>query len=57
LNVDGEVPGKLLAWANERLAAFQAALDALAAANAAEASGIAPGPALDRWDELNDGWA
>jgi hypothetical protein len=56
VNVSSEVTARLQAWAKDKLAQFQAALRRLEAASAAQASGVAPGPALDRWDTEIDRW-
>lgn len=54
-NVDGWVHKRLKEWGNERLAEFEDALANLARAQGIRASGIAPGPPLDRWDS-DEGW-
>lgn len=46
-------PRNLMQWAEEQLTAFYHHLDELARQAAATASGIAPGPILDRWDTGN----
>jgi hypothetical protein len=56
VNVDSQTAGKIQRWAQDNLAHFDAALHKLAAESAARASGIAPGPALDRWDTEADQW-
>jgi hypothetical protein len=56
VNVDSVVPGKIMSWAQAKLEQFNAALAKLEAASAAQASGVAPGPALDRWDTEVDSW-
>jgi hypothetical protein len=43
-------PRNLQIWAEQRLLDFNTRLDELAQQAAAQASGIAPGPILDRWD-------
>jgi len=55
-NVDGWVPKKLRLWGEARLAEFEAGLAKLASREAAQHSGIAPGPSLDRWDGEETGW-
>ena len=57
VNTDTEMSQKLLAIAEGNMHEFKAALNRIAAAAAADASGIAPGPYLDRWDAQGDGWA
>ena len=57
LNVHGRATPNLRTWATEKLALFERQLQIIAGQLAASASGIAPGPALDRWDELSEGWA
>jgi len=56
LSVDGWVHKRLNTWGKEHLAQFEAALAFLAQQQAARASGIAPGPPLDRWDDA-EGWS
>jgi hypothetical protein len=56
VNVDSYVPQKMREWAGARMAEFEAGLRELAAVKGSRASGIAPAPALDRWDERDDGW-
>lgn len=46
-------PRNLREWAEARLADFYRQLDELARQAAARAAGLAPGPALDRWDGSN----
>jgi hypothetical protein len=50
LNVDGWVAQRIADYADLTLRAFYAGLKALARRHAAAAAGIAPAPALDRWD-------
>ncbi len=56
LSIDGWVPKRLRIWGDERSAEFQTGLDQIAAGQAARASGIAPGPLLDRWDDGSGWW-
>ena len=50
-------PYKLREWAAKRLSEFERGLKRLARHSAIRNSGIAAGPALDRWDNsYNDGW-
>ena len=55
LNVRGRTTPDLGAWAADKLAIFDRELKLIAAQLAAVAAGIAPGPALDRWDEQGQG--
>jgi hypothetical protein len=54
LNVDSDVVKRLTTYAAARLADFHAWLTLKARQNAAKASGIAPAPRLDRWDQRSD---
>jgi hypothetical protein len=56
VNVDSAVAARLAAWAQAKLQQFDAALEKIEAASAARASGVAPGPVLDRWDAEVDDW-
>lgn len=49
-------PTKLREWAEARRKEFEQALQRLARSEGIENSGIATGPALDRWDTEPDGW-
>jgi len=51
LAVDGWVHKRLNEWGEKRLEEFEAGLKLVAAQRTAQASGIAPGPVLDRWDD------
>ena len=50
------VPRKLREWASARLREFEGALRAASRRQAAQHSGIAPMPLLDRWDD-DQGWS
>lgn len=54
VNDNAWAPRNLERWAEARLKAYYTRLDELARQAAARASGLAPGPALDRWDAGND---
>ncbi len=54
VNDNAWAPRNLERWAEARLKTFYRRLDELARQAAARASGLAPGPALDRWDAGND---
>jgi hypothetical protein len=49
------IPTRLREWSDARLREFERGLRQLARRNATLASGIAPGPTLDRWDD-DGGW-
>lgn len=50
INVDGWTAQRFTDYADTQLKTFRAGLQQLARRHAAHASGIAPAPALDRWD-------
>ncbi|OGT28092.1 MAG: hypothetical protein A2Z17_07205 [Gammaproteobacteria bacterium RBG_16_66_13] len=50
------VPSKLREWADLRLKEFEAGLKRIARQASIRASGIAPIPAIDRWDKQDGGW-
>lgn len=57
---DSEAPSrqksKLELWSIERRKEFEAGLKRMSLSSSIRASGIAPGPALDRWDSDASGW-
>jgi hypothetical protein len=53
INDNPWAPRNLERWAEARLRAYLQRLDELARHDAAIASGLAPGPPLDRWDAVN----
>jgi hypothetical protein len=54
MTIDGWSPQRLREWGQMRLDQFNAGLALLARRLASRASGIAEGPALDRWDDAGD---
>lgn len=50
------VPRKLREWGEARLKEFERGIKQLSRRLGSRASGIAPGPSLDRWDEDPEGW-